>query len=100
MGVERPPVAVVVDEQPLLGENDARNPTLEPSSSFAEPSEQASEFLEAFLEISRYGLDGDELKAYRILSHDNGRRFRSLLRLPENLRKDWLLMEIKASPDY
>ena len=69
---------------------------LEPSSSFAEPSEQASEFLEAFLEISRYGLDGDELlKAYRILSHDNGRRFRSLLRLPKDLRKDWLLMEIK-----
>ena len=74
---------------------------LEPSSSFVEPSKQASELLEAFLEISWYGLDGDELlKAYRILSHDNGCQFRSLLRLPKDLRKDWLLMEIKASQAY
>ncbi|CAL4985610.1 unnamed protein product [Urochloa decumbens] len=40
----------------------------------------------------------DVLKAYSILSHDsNGRRFRSLLGLPVNMRKDWLLMEIKSS---
>ncbi|PAN41463.1 hypothetical protein PAHAL_8G045900 [Panicum hallii] len=40
----------------------------------------------------------DMLKAYSILSHDsNGRRFRSLLGLPVNLRKEWLLMEIKTS---
>jgi hypothetical protein len=39
------------------------------------------------------------LKAYRILicSDDDGRRLRSFLRLPKDLRKDWLLMEIKTS---
>lgn len=43
-------------------------------------------------------LDCDELlRAYSILCHDNGRRFRSLLGLPMSLRKKWLLMEIKAS---
>jgi hypothetical protein len=65
-----------------------------------EPSDQASEIFEALLQISRYGLDGDELKAYSILVQDNGRLFRSLLRLPKNMRKDWLLMEIKASQAY
>ncbi|KAL6658424.1 hypothetical protein ACP70R_004010 [Stipagrostis hirtigluma subsp. patula] len=39
----------------------------------------------------------DMLKAYSVLNHDsNGRRLRSLLGLPMDLRKDWLLMEIKA----
>ncbi|CAM0146225.1 unnamed protein product [Urochloa decumbens] len=44
------------------------------------------------------GLSREEvLKAYSILNHDsNGRRFRSLLGLPVNMRKDWLLMEIKS----
>ncbi|CAM0146228.1 unnamed protein product [Urochloa decumbens] len=40
----------------------------------------------------------DMLKAYSILNHDsNGRRFKSLLGLPMNLRKEWLLIEIKTS---
>ncbi|CAD6258002.1 unnamed protein product [Miscanthus lutarioriparius] len=98
MGIERPPI-VVVDEQ-TVREDDANNPMLQ-SSSFMEPSDQASEIFEALLQISRYGLDGDELKAYSILVQDNGRLFRSLLRLPKNMRKDWLLMEIiKASQAY
>ena len=60
---------------------------------------QASEIFEAFQEIPSYGLDHDEVKVYIILSRDNCRRFKSLLRLLTNLRKDWLLMEIKASED-
>ncbi|CAN6374478.1 unnamed protein product [Urochloa humidicola] len=45
------------------------------------------------------GLDrNDMLKAYRILSHDDSdRRFRSLMGLPMNLRKNCVLLEIKAS---
>nr|TKV99707.1 hypothetical protein SEVIR_8G061050v2 [Setaria viridis] len=45
------------------------------------------------------GLDPDDmLKAYRILSYDDsGRRFRSLMRLPMSLRKDFVLLEIKGS---
>jgi hypothetical protein len=45
------------------------------------------------------GLDRDDMmKAYRILTHDDsGRRLRSLMGLPMDLRKDWVLMEIKAS---
>ncbi|CAL4995036.1 unnamed protein product [Urochloa decumbens] len=42
----------------------------------------------------------DMLKAYSILVHDsnsNGCRLRALLALRMSLRKDWLLMEIKAS---
>ena len=37
------------------------------------------------------------LKAYSILCNGNGRRLKNLLGLPMHLRKDWLLMEIKAS---
>jgi len=67
-----------------------------------EHAAQASdEILAAFREIPSYGLaHGDMLKAYLILSGDNGCRVRSLLRLPKNLRKDWLLMEIKADDAY
>jgi hypothetical protein len=45
------------------------------------------------------GLDRDDLlKAYRILAHDNsGCRFRALMGLPMDFRKDCVLMEIKAS---
>ncbi|CAD6254443.1 unnamed protein product [Miscanthus lutarioriparius] len=45
------------------------------------------------------GLDRDDMmKAYRSLPHDDsGRRFRSLMGLPMDLRKDWVLMEVKAS---
>jgi hypothetical protein len=94
--IEKPP-PVIVDEQLIIEDDDDSNPTK--LASFAEPSVQASEIFEAFQEIPSYGLDHDELKVYRILSRDNCRRFRSLLRLPKNLRKDWLLMEIKASED-
>jgi len=94
--IERPP-PVIVDEQLKREDDDGSNSTK--LASFAESSGQASEIFEAFQEIPRYGLDHDELKVYRILNHDNCRRFRSLLRLPKNLRKDWLLMEIKASED-
>ena len=51
----------------------------------------------ALQEIPRLDRD-DMLKAYRILTHDDsGRRFRSLMGLPMDLRKDCVLMEIKAS---
>jgi hypothetical protein len=95
--IERPP-PVIVDEQLKTEDDDGSNST-KLVASFTESSVQASEIFEAFQEIPSYGLDHDELKVYRILSHDNCRRFRSLLRLPKNLRKDWLLMEIKASED-
>ncbi|KAK3118133.1 hypothetical protein QOZ80_9BG0694690 [Eleusine coracana subsp. coracana] len=40
----------------------------------------------------------DILQAYRILCHDSGgRRFQSLLGLPVNFWKEWVLLEIKAS---
>lgn len=57
-----------------------------------------SEVLMVFQEISSYGLASDDaLKVYIILSHDNGRRFKALLELPRRLRKEWLLIEIKAN---
>ncbi|KAF8701803.1 hypothetical protein HU200_033121 [Digitaria exilis] len=63
----------------------------------ADPGMQASEILEALQEISSYGLPGDDMrKAVSILSHANGRRFRSFLVIPKNMRKDWLLTEINA----
>jgi hypothetical protein len=60
---------------------------------------EASAILAPLQEIPiNYGMDHDDmLKAYSILSRDNGWRFRYLLGLPKNLRKDWLLMEIKAT---
>jgi hypothetical protein len=94
--IERSP-SVVVGEQPI-GDGDASNPMLQPFSS-AEPYVQASEIFEALEEIPSYGLGPDELKAYRILSNNNGRRLRSLLRLPKSLRKNWLLIAINASED-
>ncbi|CAN6181008.1 unnamed protein product [Urochloa humidicola] len=77
--------SVVADVQPK-GDGDASNPTL-----------HASDIFEALQEIPSYGLGPDEVKAYRILTNNNGCRLRSLLRLPKSLRKDWLLIEIKAS---
>ncbi|RLM68863.1 hypothetical protein C2845_PM17G12410 [Panicum miliaceum] len=48
-------------------------------------------------EIPSYGMDRDDmLRAYSILGQDNGCRLGSLLGIPKNLRKDWLLMHIKA----
>ncbi|GJN03867.1 hypothetical protein PR202_ga21357 [Eleusine coracana subsp. coracana] len=52
-----------------------------------------------FTELEKIpGLLGDDmLKAFSILTMDNRRRFSLLLALPMGLRKDWLLMEIRAS---
>ncbi|TVU01045.1 hypothetical protein EJB05_53526, partial [Eragrostis curvula] len=78
----------------------ASNSELLPSgcNTCAEPGAHASEILAALEEISSYGLDGDDMrKAISILSHGNGRRFRSYLGIPKILRKDWLLTEINAS---
>ncbi|XP_034569733.1 uncharacterized protein [Setaria viridis] len=83
-------------------DDDASKSMLQSSCKLStEPAVQASEILAALQEIPSYGLDHDDMlkAAYRILSHGNGHRFRSLLSLPRNLRKDWLLMEIKASED-
>ncbi|CAL5091832.1 unnamed protein product [Urochloa decumbens] len=91
--IKRSP-SVVVDVQPK-GDGDASDPTLQPFSSAL----QASEIFEALQEIPSYGLGPDEVKAYRILSHNNGCRMISLLRLPKSLRKNWLLIEIKANED-
>ncbi|TVU26627.1 hypothetical protein EJB05_29181, partial [Eragrostis curvula] len=61
------------------------------------PAMQASEILMVFQQTTSYGLANDDfLKAFNILRHDNGRRFKALLDVPISLRKDWLLMEIKA----
>ncbi|KAF8711092.1 hypothetical protein HU200_029098 [Digitaria exilis] len=64
-----------------------------------EPAVKASEILAVLQEIPSYGLDRDDMlkTAYRVLNHGDGHRFRSLLSLPTDLRKPWLLMEIKAS---
>nr|CAB3489270.1 unnamed protein product [Digitaria exilis] len=68
--------------------------------SSVEPFVQLSEILAALQEIPNYGLCRDDtLKAYSILSHDDGQQFRSLLGLPSTLRKDWFLMEIKKAGD-
>ncbi|KAL6658422.1 hypothetical protein ACP70R_004008 [Stipagrostis hirtigluma subsp. patula] len=95
--IEPPPVALVDDE--LLTRNDGSNSTLKSCCKVSgEPAVKASAILAAFKEVPSYGLASDDMvKAYSILSNDNGRRIKSLLRLPMNLRKDWLLMEIKCS---
>ncbi|KAL6626945.1 hypothetical protein ACP70R_030671 [Stipagrostis hirtigluma subsp. patula] len=103
MDMETSPM-IAVDEQ-LMTKNNARNLALQTSyMSSARPIQESSKvasseetILAALEEIPGLALE-DMLKAYSILSHDNnGRRFRSLLGLPMNLRKAWLLMEIKAS---
>ncbi|CAL4989307.1 unnamed protein product [Urochloa decumbens] len=96
--IEKPQMAMV-DEQ--VRDYDVDNLTMQSSCQpSTEPAVQASEILAALEEIPAYGLDDDMLKAaYRILRRDYGRRFRSLLSVPMNLRKDWLLMEIETSED-
>ncbi|KAL6653268.1 hypothetical protein ACP70R_008846 [Stipagrostis hirtigluma subsp. patula] len=94
-----PPPVVIDDFQT----NNVTNTSVQFScNSSAKPMQQVSEIvspekkiLAALEEIPDLARD-DMLKAYSILSHDNGRRFRSLMELPMSLRKDWLLMEIKA----
>ncbi|CAM0146222.1 unnamed protein product [Urochloa decumbens] len=81
-----------------VSNDDTSNVMLQSScESSEEATMKASEILAALQEI----LDRDDmLKAiYKILCHDNGRRFGTLLSLPKNTRKDWLLMEMKASED-
>ncbi|CAN6374372.1 unnamed protein product [Urochloa humidicola] len=100
MGAER---KVDAERSPVrrVGNDDAGNSILlQPSSKLSgEPTVQASEILAALQEIPSYGLDRDNMlqAIYRILCHGNGRKFGTLLSLPPNLRKDWLLTEIKAS---
>ncbi|CAL4982229.1 unnamed protein product [Urochloa decumbens] len=96
--IEKPQMAMV-DEQ--VRDYDVDNLTMQSSCQpSTEPAVQASEILAALEEIPTYGLDDDMLKAaYRILRRDDGRRFRSLLSVPMNLMKDWLLMEIETSED-
>ncbi|CAL4994949.1 unnamed protein product [Urochloa decumbens] len=95
--IERPLMAIVDEQARDHGANN--NLTMQSCcQSAAEPAAQASEILAALQEIPGYGLDDNMLKAaYRTLSHGNGNRCRSLLSLPMNVRKDWLLKEIKAS---
>ncbi|CAN6362420.1 unnamed protein product [Urochloa humidicola] len=84
MDSERPPL--VIANQQLI--DNTRN------SKAASPEEAIMGVLQEVPGLSRE----DVLKAYSILSHDPiGRRLRSLLGLPVNMRKDWLLMEIKTS---
>jgi hypothetical protein len=94
------PSADVVEEQLITRDDDSSSPTLQPSS-FAEVASVQTllEMFEALRDIPSYGLGPDEVKAYRILtsSDDDGRRLTFLSRLPKDLRKDWLLMEIEAT---
>ncbi|CAN6338880.1 unnamed protein product [Urochloa humidicola] len=53
------------------------------------PPEEIFEALRAIPGLAR----DDLLRAYSKLIHDD-RQFRSLMALPEDMRKDWLLMEI------
>jgi hypothetical protein len=88
-----------MDNEKKKRDDDGTNSMLQSPCMYTrtEPAAQASEILAAFQEIPSYGLARDDmLKAYAILSSDNGCRVRSLLRLPMKLSKDWLLMEIKA----
>jgi len=87
----RSSVVIVNEEQEQLRE-DGRN-----LKAAAAASAEETTILAVLQEIPGLARE-DMLKAYSILSHDsNGRRFRSLLGLPVDLRKDWLLMEIKSS---
>jgi hypothetical protein len=86
MSSETLPLAVVANEHQII-DNASK-------SKSATPEER---ILAALQEIPHLARE-DMLKAYSILCHDsNGRRFRSLLGLPVNLKKDRLLMEIKAT---
>ena len=96
---EIPSPVVAVDE--MQTQTDDAGGSEERRPSCGSPAETATTQLSAISaalqEIPSYGMDRDDmLKAYSILSRDNGRRLGSLLGIPWNLRKDWLLMQIKA----
>ena len=77
---------------PAPGGSEERRPSCGSPAETA--TTQLSAISAALQEIPSYGMDRDDkLKAYSILSRDNGRRLGSLLGIP---RKDWLLMQIKA----
>nr|CAB3489293.1 unnamed protein product [Digitaria exilis] len=89
--------SLVMDAVDEARKNDAGNSAPSSCKSLPEPGMHASDILAGFQEVPSYGLDRDDMvKAYNILGLDNGRRIRSLLGLPKNMRKDWLLMEIKS----
>ncbi|CAL4995195.1 unnamed protein product [Urochloa decumbens] len=68
-----------------------------PMQALDEAASPEAMILAALEEIPDLDRD-DMLKAYRILSYDDsGQRFRSLMGLPMNLRKDFVLLEIKGS---
>ncbi|TKW29498.1 hypothetical protein SEVIR_3G399001v4 [Setaria viridis] len=78
----------------MLGEI---NKSLQASLKAAEPPQapkdtSPEEIFEVLREIPRLA-HADRLQAYSMLIRDE-RRFRSLMALPENMRKEWLLMEI------
>ncbi|KAL6622597.1 hypothetical protein ACP70R_032476 [Stipagrostis hirtigluma subsp. patula] len=60
-----------------------------PKEEAASSPEEILEALEAIPGLAR----ADLLRAYSVLTRDE-RRFRSLVALPEEMRKDWLLMEM------
>ncbi|KAF8731021.1 hypothetical protein HU200_016901 [Digitaria exilis] len=89
--------SLLMDAVDEARKNDAGNSAPSSRKSLPEPGMQASDILAGFQEVPSYGLDRDDmLKAYNILGLDNGRRISCLLGLPKNMRKDWLLMEIKS----
>lgn len=76
----------VVDEP---RQNDARGNSARPSlESSPKPGMEAQAIFAGFQEIPSYGLDHEDmLKAYNILSLDNGRCLTSLLGIPKNMRR-------------
>ncbi|GJN07342.1 hypothetical protein PR202_ga25166 [Eleusine coracana subsp. coracana] len=90
--IEPPSLSIRNEEKTSNAKPGCKTTSADPGSSM-----HASEILEALQEISSYDMPGDDTrKAISILSRGNGRRFRSYLGIPKNLRQDWLLMEINA----
>ncbi|TVU26554.1 hypothetical protein EJB05_29106, partial [Eragrostis curvula] len=92
MGIERP---VIVDEFNNTEQSSSSISSIMPVQALKAASPAV--IFAALEEIAGLA-DEDLLKAYRILCHDsNGRRLESLLGLPMSLRKQWVLLEIKAT---
>lgn len=100
MDTAAPPSITIDDSQTENAINSAAqsfcNLSLEPMEQASKEVSLEKKILMALEQIP--DLAGDVmLKAYSILIFDDdGRRLRSLLELPMNLRKDWLLIEIQA----
>jgi hypothetical protein len=70
--------------------------SLKPAEPLQVPKETSPEdIFEALKGIPRLARS-DQLRAYSMLTQDD-RRFRSLMALPKNMRKEWLLMEIGST---